>query len=139
MALSIFDDKSKAPVDNDLAKVLKVNYIHWNDIKTSVFKHYPSAKEEWNYSGKSYGWGFRLRDSKRVIIYMTPCNGYFLFSLVFGEKATNEAYESKLTKETISIIKAAKVYGEGRGIRIEVKDDKLIEDIKKLIQIKLKY
>jgi hypothetical protein len=139
MALSIFDDKSKPPTEADLARVLKTNCIHWNEIKAFILKHYPAAKEEWNYSGKNYGWGFRLRDTKRVIVYMTPCDGYFLLSMVFGEKATKEALDSKLSNEIVSIINNAKVYAEGRGIRMEVKDETLLEDIKKLIVIKLKY
>jgi hypothetical protein len=34
-------------------------------------------------------------------------------------------------------LSAAKVYAEGRGIRIEVKDETVINDIKELINVKL--
>ena len=36
-------------------------------------------------------------------------------------------------------IKAAKKYAEGRGIRIDIKDQMLVADIEKLIAIKVAY
>jgi hypothetical protein len=139
MALSIFEDKSKVPGNGELAKVLDSNFELWNKVKNFVILNYPAAKEEWNYSGKNYGWGFRLRDPKRVIVYMTPCDGFFKTSFVLGERAFNEALDTELSDETLFIIKTAKTYAEGTGVRIDIKDEELIEDVKKLIKIKLKY
>jgi len=137
MALSIFEDKSSIPGNDDLSLVLKDTYDLWNDIKKFVYNIFPGATEEWNYSGKNYGWGFRLRDKKRVIVYLIPCSGFFKVGLVFGENATKKALSSKISKEIKSIIENAKVYGEGRGFRIDVTNNEILEDIKKLITIKL--
>ena len=137
MALSVFDNKSKKPDDSELSGVLGDEYKLWQDIKKFVIHRYPEATEEWNYSGKNYGWGFRLRDRKRVIIYLTPCDGFFKFAVVFGNKATDEALKSEISDDLKSIIKASKVYAEGRGIRIDVQSKNIIDDIKKMIKIKL--
>ena len=139
MALSIFEEKLKVPETKELAEVLNGTFRWWNTIKDFVFKSYPDATEEWNYSGKNYGWGFRLRDAKRVIIYMTPCDRYFKASFVLGERAFNEALDSDLTEETLFVIKTAKVYAEGIGVRLDIKDEELVDDVKKLVSIKLKY
>jgi hypothetical protein len=139
VALSIFTDNAKPPAEKDLAETLGVNYKLWKELIVYVIKEYPAAEEEWKYGGKNYGWGFRLNEKKRVIIYMTPCDKYFLASLVFGEKATNESLESGISDEIKKIISSAKVYGEGRGFRVEVKSSKQLADIKKLVKIKLKY
>jgi len=137
MALSVFTDKSKKPEAKELQKALGNNYKLWEEIKNYVFVNYPQAAEEWNFSGKNYGWGYRLRDKKRVIVYLTPCEGYFKFSLVFGEKATAASFKSDIQQEIKDIIMASKVYAEGRGVRIDVKSKGIINDIKKLILIKL--
>lgn len=137
MPLSIFIDKAKSPVEKDLSDALGVNYKLWKELKAFVCKEYPQAAEEWKFGGKNFGWGFRLSDKKRVIVYMTPCDNYFLASLVYGENATKEALESGISGEIKDIISNAKVYGEGRGFRIEVKNSKQLVDIKKLVQIKL--
>ncbi|HEY5124177.1 MAG TPA: DUF3788 domain-containing protein [Ignavibacteria bacterium] len=139
MALSIFENKSKTPDEKELSEVLGKNFKLWNELKEFTKKEYSGAEAEWKYSGKNYGWGFRLRDKKRVIVYLTPCDGYFLLSIVFGEKATKEALSSGISKDIKKIIESAKVYAEGRGFRVDMKDRKIIGDIKKLIQIKLSY
>lgn len=137
MALSIFEDKSVRPDEQMLAEALQSSYEWWKEIREFVIQQYPQALEEWNHSGKNYGWGFRLKDKKRAIIYLTPSDKYFLFSVVFGEKATQEALHSNVSEDIKKIIREAKVYAEGRGIRFEVKTVKMISDIKELILIKL--
>jgi hypothetical protein len=135
MDKSIFTEKSKKPTEKDLSTELKEFYKPWSDLKKYVYKKYPDAAEEWNYS--SFGWSYRIRDKKRVIIYLLPLSKYFKASFVFGEKATKEALVSNISEIIKDIIKSAKVYAEGRGFRIDVKDKKLIPDIKKLIDIKI--
>jgi len=137
MPLSIFTDNLKTPVEKDLAEALGINYKLWKDLKAFVCKEYPAAKEEWKFGGKNYGWGFRLSDKKRVIIYMAPRDKFFLVSFVFGEKAAKQALESGISDEIKKIISSAKVYAEGRGFRIEVRKSKCLSDIKKLVKIKL--
>jgi hypothetical protein len=139
MALSIFEDKNVVPTNEDLSRVLAGAFSLWHAIKEFVSDSFPDVIEEWKHSGKNYGWGFRLRDKKRAIIYLTPSDGFFLFSMVLGEKATREAMSSKISKEIKEFIEAAPVYAEGRGFRIEVKDGTFIEDLKKLILIKLTH
>ena len=137
MPTSIFTDKSKKPTASDLKKALGNTSALWDEIKDYVYKNYPDAAVEWAYPGKSFGWNFRIRDKKRVLVYFMPCDGFFIVSLVFGEKAAKEALASGISKEIKDNISSAKVYAEGRGFRIDVKDKKIVSDIKKLINIKL--
>jgi hypothetical protein len=138
MALSFFTDPTVTPDSKALAAALSTSFPWWNEIKDFVFQQYPKAVEEWKHSGKNYGWGFRLKDSKRVIVYLTPADGFFLFSIVFGEKATQEVLNSDISEDIKKTLREARVYAEGRGIRLVVNSSILITDIKKLILIKLK-
>ena len=138
MALSIFDDKSRNPTDKDLTGVLGETYALWKDLRDFVLQQYPGAAEEWYHSGKNSGWGFRLKDKKRAILYLTPCDGCFKASLVFGEKATKEALAGNISEDIKKIIESARVYAEGRGVRVDVTGPGIIADIKKMILIKLK-
>jgi hypothetical protein len=56
---------------------------------------------------------------------------------VFGQKAADEVFKSEVAAAIKTELESAKVYAEGRGIRIEVKDEKIIDDVKNLINIKL--
>ncbi len=137
MDTSIFSDKNKIPDQALLKKALKKTYDYWADIRSHIYSEYPDAREAWNYSGEKSGWTFRVMDKKRVIIYFMPLDGNFRISMVLGKKAVMEALSSKISADVKSIIRSAKVYGEGTGIIIYVKNKKTVNDIKNLIDIKL--
>ena len=94
--------------------------------------------EEWNYSGDKFGWSFRLKDKKRVLVYLLPRDKFFKVAFVFGQKATDAIFESPISENIKSEIRSAKVYAEGRGIRVDVKNKSVIHDIEKLIEIKIR-
>jgi hypothetical protein len=137
MALSIFKDKSTQPTPEMLEQALGAKYENWQSIIDFVLKHQKNAEEVWNF-GKSFGWSLRIKDPKRIMVYMTPGDKKFLVSLVFGKKASEETFASDISPKLIHIIESAKVYAEGRGFRIEVKGPELLPDILKLIEIKLR-
>lgn len=137
MDTSIFASKAEKPDDFMLSGALGDMFGVWMNIREYVLVAYPKAIEEWNLPGQKYGWSFRIKDKKRAIIYMLPREKFFLVAFVYSAKATSEALASEINGEIKSIIESAKVYAEGRGFRIEVRNESIIEDIKKLIDIKL--
>jgi hypothetical protein len=62
---------------------------------------------------------------------LLPRDGFFKVALVFGQKATELILASTVSEDLKNELKAAKVYAEGRGIRVEVKNKSIIDDIKK--------
>jgi hypothetical protein len=137
MDTSIFTDKARIPNNVMLIEALGDLHPVWMKIRDYVFDIYPKATEEWNFPGQKYGWSFRIKDKKRAIIYLLPRDKFFLVAFVFGEKATKDALNSNIASEIKTIIESAKVYAEGRGFRIEVRNYENNEDIKKLIRIKV--
>ncbi len=77
-----------------------------------------------------------IKDKKRIIIYLSPRDGYFEVALVFGEKATQEILKSTVSEEFKIELQIAKAYAEGRGIRIIVINADVIDDLKAVIGIK---
>lgn len=137
METSIFMNKSQRPDDNDLKSALGKTYSLWHLISDYVNTKNPLYVNEWNYPGVKYGWSFRIKDSKRAIIYLLPRKDYFKAAFVFGQKAAEDVFNGKISKEIKEELRKAKVYAEGRGIRIDIKDKKAVKDIKQLIDIKL--
>ena len=135
MDSSAFPEKAKKPEREDLKKALGKNFDLWDGIIKFVFKSHKDSFEEWNYS--KLGWSCRIKDKKRAIIYLMPYDKYFMSSFVFGEKAVKDSLNSNIADEIKNTIKSSKVYAEGRGVRIEVKNKKVADDVKELIRIKL--
>jgi hypothetical protein len=133
---SIFTDKSKQPTQKELEIALSNTFGIWQAIIDFTKKQYPGISEEWNFSGEKFGWSFRLKDKKRIIIYLLPRDRFFKAAFVFGEKATDKILSDSISENIKNELNTAKKYAEGRGIRIEITDSSLMKDIEKLIEIK---
>jgi hypothetical protein len=137
MALSVFVDKSSQPTEADLARALKGSYVSWNKLKERIALRFTPLTFEWISPTRSTGWGMRLKHKQRAVLYMTPCEGYFLASFALGEKAVNAAHESDLPKSVLEVIDSARKYAEGRGVRLECRTDKDVRNVEKLAAIKM--
>ncbi len=137
METGIFMDKSLPPDDLKLMEALGEQFRAWLDIRAYALAVNPAAAEEWHYSGLKFGWSFRIRDSKRVLIYLLPRDRYFMAAFVFSEKATIKAFESDISMDVKGIIESVRVYAEGRGFRLEIRNATRVNDIKKLVDFKL--
>lgn len=138
MALSVFDDKSRQPTEADLARALKGSFVFWNDLKKRIASIFTPLTFEWGFTSKSTGWGLRLKHKERIIVYMTPCEGYFL-ALVCpgGEKAVQAARNSDLPASIMQVVDSARKYAEGRGVRLKVTSARDVRNIEKLAVIKM--
>lgn len=136
---SIFLDKNLKPSAEDLKKGLENTYLIWKDIEDFTRINYPNAIGEWNYASEKFGWSYRIKDNKRVLVYLLPRDKFFKTAFVFGEKALIQIYESDISEAIKSELRAAKKYAEGKGIRIEVKNLAVLEDIQKLVKFKITH
>lgn len=134
---SIFMDKATQPTNQNLIEKLGSTYSFWSDLKSYLNETLKDPSEEWNFPGKKYGWSFRMKSKKRNIIYFLPRDGFFKVAFVFGSKATEKVMESNVSISIKAELENAKVYAEGRGIRIDVKNSQILNDIKTLVQIKV--
>lgn len=139
MDQSVFLDKMIKPTNSDLVEKLDLTFYLWKLLYDYVMRQYPNGVGEWNFSGQKYGWSYRIKDKKRAIIYLLPREKYFKVAFVFGQNATDHIMDSDINQEIKEELSLAKKYAEGRGIRIPVNDNSLMDDLKKLIDIKLMY
>lgn len=135
MALSCFDNKNLPPEDPDLMNCLGNAYEYWVTIRDAALNAAEGNTTEWNFGGNKFGWNLRIRDRKRVVIYLTPQLNYMMVAFVYGEAATRHALSADIADEIKAEINSAKVYAEGRGFRIRVTPSR-VEDILELIRIK---
>lgn len=137
MTLSAFADKLKPPQPQQLAATLGRAFVHWKKLKALIEKRFGPVSFEWGFTSKTTGWGLRVKSEKRTILYLTPCEGYFLASFALGEKAVKAAHESNVPAAVLQIIDSAKKYAEGRGIRLEVKSASDVRTVEKIAIIKM--
>lgn len=126
MALSAMTDRSRPPGPDDVRRVLGKAHAHWARLIERVAESIGPVEEVWKFASASTGWGLRLLRGQRVILYMTPQAGQFLVSFALGEKAVAAARETRLPAAVLAAIDEAPRYAEGRGVRLVVRDGKLL-------------
>lgn len=135
---SIFTNKSKQPTEADLKKALGKTFGQWQALAAFTKESDPQAIESWHFTSEKYGWSFRISDKKRALIYLLPRDRFFKIAFVFGQKATDKILASGISENIKNELRTAKVYAEGRGIRIDVTATSPdLDDLKTLIRIKL--
>lgn len=137
MALSAFDDKSHPPSDEAIAAVLGRTFPLWNDLQRLIGDRFAPISPAWGYASRSSGWGLRLKQGERIVLYMTPCIGHFLVSFVLGDKAVQAAHARKFPAALLATIDAAKKYAEGRGVRFEIRTARMLDDMVRLAEVKM--
>jgi hypothetical protein len=137
METNVFMDKSIQPDDGHLARVLGKNVTFWEAIKQHIAQKHGEATEEWKFYNTKSGWTMKVLLKKRNLFFFTPLQGFFRLAFVFGDKAVAAVERSDLPEDIKNELKNARKYVEGRGLRIEVKSQKEVEHVKKLIDIKV--
>ncbi len=137
MALSAFDDKSSVPDADAIVRTLGRTAALWTTLKESLAAEFDHLAEEWTFAGKAYGWSLRLKQKKRAIVYLTPCEQHFRASFALGGKACAAAQSAGLSRETLALIEAAPRYVEGRAVRIPVRTRADVDQVVRVARVKM--
>jgi len=137
VALSSLDDKAAEPVAAELARVLGSCEEVWRELISRMEAAYGPLTEDWSFSGAKYGWSLRLKQKKRVVLYLIPQLNAFLVGIVLGDRALTLLRRDDLGPEVLSLIDEAPRYGEGTGFRIPLASAGDIVDIEVIIEAKL--
>jgi hypothetical protein len=142
MALSAFEDKAHRPTQEELASMMGKSADLWRELKLHLQSEHGASKhgalaEEWSFPGAKFGWSLRIKDGKRVLVYLTPCKGHFLAGFVLGGKAVAAAHASRLPRDVVAMTDGARAYAEGRGVRLEVRTRKDLDAVRTLASIKM--
>ena len=137
MSEIVFNDKSQKPNEPLLSENLGESFKVWQEIAAHVKETYDNTAEEWKFYGQKYGWQLKTFLKKRNLFFMIPSQAYFRVVFVFGDRAVAEIEKSDIAENLKIVVRNAKKYAEGRGLPIEVFDQKYLADIKKLIDIKI--
>jgi hypothetical protein len=135
--MGVLLDKTKQPDDAVLKSLFGASFKLWEEIKTSISKEFSPVTEEWKYYGAKSGWTMKLLFKKRNLFFLIPDEDFFIIGFVFGDKAVAEVEKSDLPASLIKELVSAKKYAEGRGLRIEIRKKEEVNNVLKLVKIKI--
>lgn len=139
MSASIFSDKAMMPDEAMLTIALGETKTYLDQICSFIETETGHLAREWKHYGQKSGWTLKLFSKKRNLLFVLPGDGVFTLAFVFGARAVDAILKSELPDTIKSELINAQKYAEGRGIRFLIKDKSEIENVLKLIRIKVQY
>jgi hypothetical protein len=136
VTLGALDDEATPPTNRTVAEVLGRAHRSWACLRAALQAAHGPLVEQWSFAGKAFGWSLRLKQGKRVLVYLLPCRSSFLASFALGEKACRAARTSGVPAAALALIAAAPKYAEGRGVRISVRTRMDVDTVLKLAAVK---
>jgi hypothetical protein len=133
-----FLGKTEQPSDKEVAAALGPAAAPWTEFVAWMAEKHGIAQQEWKgiYVDK-YGWMLRLMRKKKIVVYLSPCEGCFRVAFTLNDKAVQAAREARFPKDVAKAIAEAPHYPEGTGLRLLVRSASDLPSIQKLAAIKL--
>ena len=138
MSASVFDDKSVKPDSQSFLKAIGKTAKLWQKMRTNLEDEHGELIEDWKHYGQKTGWLLKVLRKKRNLFFCIPLDGYFRIAFTFGDNAVAAVESSDLPEAIKSELRNARKYAEGRGVRIDVKSARDVDNVLALAEIKVK-
>jgi hypothetical protein len=133
-------DKTVEPDDKLVLSLIgEKRMVLWQNILDGITKNYSDISWSWNYYNDGKQWLFKLVRKKKTIFWgAIVSTGEFRISLYFGDKAAPIIESGDLPEKIKAEFRTAKKYGAIRAVTMLVNSDQDVENILKLVAIKMK-
>jgi hypothetical protein len=91
---------------------------------------------EWKYYGAKYGWSLKLFEKKHNLCFIAPQEGAFQVAFVFGDRAVERVLASDCGEASKEELRTGKKYPEGRAVRLTVRSEAELAEVRKLLAVK---
>jgi hypothetical protein len=132
-----FNDKQNQPTNELVSTIMGESKGLLDELINYIETQFGECTPEWKFYGTKIGWSLKLLNKKRNLIFIGPEEGYFRAAFAFGEKACQAILASEMPETIKDELRTAKVYVEGRPLRLTVKTPTELTLLKQLVDIKV--
>jgi hypothetical protein len=137
MGTGLFPNKGHRPSREKIMQSLGRASGLWDELLSFINKSY-RIEGEFKYYGVKTGWAYRVHKAGKALVMLFFEAGGLMAQIVLNPAQTEKALTSGLSLSTNKMLKEAKVYHDGRWLFINLKTEKELEDVKKLLSVKRK-
>jgi hypothetical protein len=134
----ILSDRQVVPDDEYIFSILGDKRIFWQDIISFAANNYKDISGDWNYYNDGKQWLYKLTQKKKTIFWGAMLKDTFRITFYFGDKVEPLLENSELPLKIKEDFKVSKRYGSIRSISQKIFSASDVENVKKLIAIKIK-
>jgi len=133
-----FTDPSIMPDDEIIASIVGKKTELWKSVLKHAENNYKDVSGSWNYYKDGKQWLFKFIQKKKTLFWAAVFDKSFIITFYFGDKAESLVLGSDIPEEMKDGFRNAKRYGSIRPVSVELSEQKDVENIIKLIAIKIK-
>jgi len=134
----VLGDKSVYPTEDFLFSIIGNKKVVWQKIMNHVNQNYKDITEEWRYYNDGKQWLFKVQLKKKTIFWIGVLQDTFRITFYFGNKAEPVIVNSNLPDKMKNDFVSGKKYGNIRAISIRISGAGDLENIYKLVDLKVK-
>ena len=135
----MLNDSSVKPNDEIIFSILGDKRLFWEQILAYLNDNYKDISEEWKFYNDGKSWLFRTLKKKKTIFWIRILEDTFRVGFWFGDQAEPAILQSELPDPVKTGFLNAKRFNKIRSISIEIQDSGDFENVKRLIDLKVKY
>jgi len=118
-----------------------INSGLWEDLNAFLQNTYKvSSKTTYSRCSAQRGWNVKYQKSGRSLCTLYPMDGYFIALVVIGERETPEVEGtlSSFSAYAQALYERTPFSAGGRWLMMQVKSPEVLEDVKRLIKIRVR-
>jgi len=137
MSIGIFTEKHRRPKAPEILATVGPALERWNELTDWIVETFPAQHElKFMYSSK-YGWARRFEVHGTLLTALYPVRNGFTAQLILNRTALEQASLLRLGKNAQLAMEQAHLYTEGKWLFIPVESNRDMEDIKRLLTVKM--
>ena len=134
----VLGDKNIFPSDEFIQSIIGDKIIIWQKLIRYVKDNYRDITEEWRYYNDGRQWLFKMQQKKKTIFWASILKDTFRITFYFGNKAESVIEESTVPQKIKDDFRNAPRFGALRPITTIVNENQDLDNIIKLIDVKVK-
>ena len=134
----VLTDPAIQPTDELIFSIIGKNKIYWQQIITYLLDNHPDITEHWQFYNDGKCWLYRTMRKKKTIYWLGIIKDSFRISFYLHDKAETLIEESTLSESIKEGFRNAKRSIFGRAVTVVMDSPEDLENVLKLIEIKLK-
>jgi len=139
METHILSDESVKPDDELVFSIIGDRELLWKQTMSYLQDNNKVITEVWKYYKDGKSWLFRAMKKKKTIFWIRLVDDTFRIAFWFAEKLEPIISESDLPERLKKDYEQAKSFNKSRCIYIDMQDAGDLQNVKKLIDLKIKY
>ena len=128
-------DESVYPDDSVLGNALGDSYKSY----TALLKVFSDndLKPEWRYYKDGKAWLCKVEQKKKTVVWISVHSGFLVAALYFPVRLMEQVYELDISDSLKQKIKLTKSVGKLHPCVFEIRDESLLEDLKRVMMFKM--